>query len=149
MEHPPGSKFVDMRPYYAPLSVRAINGEEADADQDDAARLAMPWEQRCENVLADTFRGLHHINRERIKKDSVAKRWEYNHFNELTTYDYDELTRFVLSCHRWCVRGSIAPSSPRHIRIVLHPRDSRDGDSYWERHPTIQDAIEKFEGVEK
>lgn len=111
----------------------------------DTESIAQPWRERCENVLADTFRGLHHIDRKRIKiiNDDMM---EYNHFNELTTFDYDELTRFVLSCHRWCVRGSIGPSSPRHIRIRLHPRDNRDGDSCWERHPTIQDAIKKFEG---
>ncbi len=145
MEHPPGSKFVDMRPYYAPLSVRAINGEETDADPDDAERLALPWEQRCENVLADTFRGLHHINRERIKIGDKCV--EYNHWSELTTFDYDELTRFVLSCHRWCVRGSIGGSSPKYIRIRLHPRDNRDGEHGWDKHPTIEDAIRKFEGA--
>ncbi len=111
----------------------------------DAANIALPWLKRCENVLADTFRGLHHIDRDRIKTihdDCI----EYNHYGELATYDYDELTRFVLSCHRWCVRGTISGSGPRYTRIRLYPRDGRCGQTMWQSHPAILDAIKKFDG---
>ena len=147
MEHPPFSKFEDNRPYLAPPPLTAIN-ESADKHW-DSVNLALPWERRCENVLADTFCGIHHIDKHRIKEDDAVRRWEYNHCGDMATYDGDSLTRFVLACHKWCVRGSIASSGPRHIRIILHPRFKRDGDHCWERHPTIEDAIIEHEGDER
>ena len=65
----------------------------------------------------------------------------------LHTYDYNHLTRFVLMCHEYGIRGEIQPHTFRHVKIIIHKRTAREG-SVFEVHPTIHTAIKKYEAYE-
>lgn len=60
------------------------------------------------------------------------------------TYDFDHLTRLVLSAHEECIRVSIEPVAPRYLRIGFHPRTRDPEAPKHARHPTIEQAIEDF-----
>lgn len=68
--------------------------------------------------------------------------WQVAHWGDLSTYDFDILTRLVLLAHDRCVRVSLTPCGPRHIRIGISPRARTD--STHTNHPTIAQAIERF-----
>ena len=101
-------------------------------------------EARIERVLAAAFRGIHHTGWDRRRHCgggvSVIK------FAGLATFDWDELTRLVIAAHDECVRVEILPASPRDLKILLHAR-VLESDSSYERHPTIEEAIERFRGA--
>jgi hypothetical protein len=99
---------------------------------------------RAERVLSATFRGLHHCPK--IKKSRAGNPyevWETNVYNDLSTFDFDLLTRLVISCHDECIRATIGSSGPGMVKIQLWPRFGREG-SILLRHPTIEQAIESF-----
>jgi hypothetical protein len=62
---------------------------------------------------------------------------------ELSTFDYDQLTRLVLLAHERCVRVHLRPRKRRRIEIVITRRD-RISDSLSETHPTIEEAVAHF-----
>ncbi len=101
--------------------------------------LAASFEERAERLLDKVYRGIHHCGP--IKKE--PRQWTTNHYGQISTYDFDELTRLVLAAHEYCIRVSIQSSGPRMVKIVLHPRTCREGDVY-DRHPTIEEAIKRF-----
>jgi len=68
--------------------------------------------------------------------------WELNTSDDLSTYDFDLLTRLVVMAHEECVRVSVRSSGPRLVKICLWPRRGRDG-RVDDRHPTIEQAIER------
>lgn len=95
---------------------------------------------RMENVLHITFRGLHHCPKiHKYRVGSPYERWEVNYWSYVSTYDYDQLTRLVVSAHDECIRVAIKNSGPGMIKIQLWAR--KRGGSMTERHPTIEEAI--------
>lgn len=96
-------------------------------------------QQECHEMLADLFRGYHHINGK--VKPAGGTGIEHNTVvtNHFATYDFDFLTTAVLMAHDRAIRFEVTPSGPRMLRFFLHKRQ-RDGLMH-ERHPTIQDAI--------
>lgn len=98
-------------------------------------------QQECCKMLFDIFGGEHHLQRK-------VKPWglgiQYNHFGELATYDFQQLTWAVLMAHDRMIRFSILPSGRGMIRLVLHKRHTRDVEKFYDRHPTIEQAIENF-----
>ena len=100
----------------------------------------------CSLFLSQLFHGFHHISgtpKEHGSGIELNTR-EYR----LATFDYSYLTRLVLMSHEWGVRVCINGSGPGMIKIILHKRHSRDGRLY-ERHPTIEQAIEDYRGNNK
>lgn len=98
-----------------------------------------PFEERAEVVLVCAFYGIHHAPY--IKKTAGEfPRWEVNHSGDLSTFDFDTLTRLVVASHDQCIRASIQHSGPRMVKIVLHNRQGREG-NMCHRHPTIEQAI--------
>lgn len=95
------------------------------------------WE--CVEMLADVFGGFHHLHG-RLRKwgDGVALT-SRAHIG-LATFDGSALTDMVLLAHERMIRVEIDPGGPGMLRIILHKRHKREG-QYWERHPTIQQAI--------
>lgn len=59
---------------------------------------------------------------------------------ELSTFDFDHLTRLVILAHDECVRVSIAPRTFRHLGISMWSGRSREG-GMASRHPTIEQAV--------
>ena len=66
--------------------------------------------------------------------------YSINHYGDLSTFDFNHLTRLVIMAHKHCIRVGIQPSSPRCVKITLHQR-KRNGSNY-ERHPELSEAIE-------
>lgn len=64
---------------------------------------------------------------------------ETNVPDNLSTYDFDFLTRIVVVAHDLCVRVSVLPSGPGRLKLRLFAR-KRDGDLYT-RHPTMEEAV--------
>ena len=97
---------------------------------------------RAERVLVKTYCGIHHAPQiHKFNEGNRFERWEVNHYGDLSTHDFNTLTRLVLSAHDECVRASISQGGPRAVKITLWPRYSRTGDM-GERHPAMEYAVE-------
>lgn len=68
--------------------------------------------------------------------------WRMDHYGDLSTFDFNVLTRLVLMAHQKCIRVSIMPLNFKHIKICIWKR-TRDG-GISTGHPTIEQAIDKF-----
>jgi len=95
----------------------------------------------CILFLRRFFSGFHHFPTEPKPCDKGIEmnfRPAY-----MGSFDYDALTKLVIMSHNWAVRSEIAGSGPAMIKLKLFYRGSRDG-RMQERHPTIDEAIDKF-----
>lgn len=107
--------------------------------------LELSFEARAERVLAATFGGFHNVPGKIKRSPAPYPFWELNVFQSLSTYDFSNLTALVLAAHKYCVRVDVGPGM-RRLKILLHPRHSRDG-YMTQRHPTIQQALEQFKSL--
>lgn len=95
-------------------------------------------------ILGIVFGGLYHISAklEKVKWDNVrAIEIKFGYAN-MSTWDYDRLTKLVVLCHDACIRLEIEPHTFNSLRFWFHRREGRDGDMC-KRHPTIEQAIER------
>lgn len=97
-------------------------------------------QRACFDLLCDVFHGEHHAPERIYAFGRGIKCNAESH--RLSTFDFDYLTRLVVLAHDACVRVEIVSSGPGRIGLVLHKRAGRTGSSY-ERHPTIEEAIER------
>lgn len=65
--------------------------------------------------------------------------------NGLGTFDFNELTTFVLLCHETRIRGHISAKTHRHIEIALHERVATG--SMGNRHPDINEMLDGWRKV--
>lgn len=86
--------------------------------------------------------GFHHFS---AKAKPFGTGIEYNvREGRLSTYDSNSLTCLVFLAHDLCIRAEIMSSAPGRVRLILHKRRNRDGDHYYDRHPTIETAIKNW-----
>lgn len=90
-------------------------------------------QRECVAVLSDTFLGEHHVPKCYVWGKGILCACD----RPLSTFDFDGLTRLVVSAHDRCVRVEIAPRGPQVIAICLHKRSGREG-AVWDRHPTLE-----------
>lgn len=96
--------------------------------------------QEAIDFFSEFYQGEHHIPG---KVKEFGGGWVVNHDRgDLATYDYNQLTKLVFMAHEKCIRVSVMPCSPRHLKIAIWKRQREGGMS--ERHPTLQQAIESF-----
>ena len=95
------------------------------------------------DLLGDVFLGIYHLDQKALLKVD----WANNHhviFNlswrVLCTWDFDDLTRFVVLCHDRMIRMEIHPCGPHTLRLMFHQRTTREG-NIGERYPTMEDHI--------
>lgn len=62
---------------------------------------------------------------------------------DLSTYDYDGLTKLVFLCHEGRIRCEIRPHSPGFLLLAFFPRDDSGGIS--RRHPNLAEAVAAFQ----
>lgn len=94
------------------------------------------------DILGIVWRGIYHL------RDASLQRVDWRAVDmldltvprDLATYDFAELTDLVVLCHDRAIRLSIEPAMSR-LRLRFSRR-SRDGAQH-ERHPTIEQAIER------
>lgn len=96
-------------------------------------------DEEADGFFAVVFRGINHAPKRRRDAAHTVSVSVYAPCG-LSTYDYDELTRFVLLCHERCYRGAVSQSAPRHIRLSITKR-SRESDRIEANHPTIEEAV--------
>lgn len=107
---------------------------------------AMTEDQKyCVAMLAEWAGGTHHLPKVHSFGDGVC----INFLNDLSTYDFDRLTRLVLLAHRDAVRVEIAGSGPRMVRIIAHRRKHGDRKSMrqYDWHPSLDDLVETIKGM--
>lgn len=101
--------------------------------------------QRCDAVIDRLFHGRHHVDRYVYDETGVFVQCKSH--SCLSTFDFNQLTRFVLLCHKYCVRGEISPCM-RDLRIRIHPRD-KNGKNIYSRHPDLLELISQAQELQK
>jgi hypothetical protein len=85
------------------------------------------------------YRGEHHFPGE-LKK--FGEGWAMSYLGGLSTFDLNDLTRLVFLAHDKCIRVDVSQGGPNRLRLAVWKR-KREG-SLYERHPTIEQALEKW-----
>jgi hypothetical protein len=89
------------------------------------------------NFFGALFYGEHHIPGEVTE---CGYGWKISsNYIQLSTFDYNALTRLVLLAHDNCVRVDVSARGMNRLVISIYPRQ-RDGDMS-KRHPTIEEHI--------
>lgn len=103
--------------------------------------IELTLEQKVDHFVSKVFGGEHHC-----RKVVFAG----NHYvvvpntPSVSTFDGDRLTRIVLASHELGLRAELTNHGMIGIKILLHSRTTRKVGKYWERHPTIEDAVEAY-----
>lgn len=113
--------------------------DQAAADAALFARLPTV-EARAREMLARAYGGLHHLP---SPLKTLQGAVTYLHYGDLSTVDWDTLTRLVLGAHEYLLRVSISQGGPQSVRVTVSGRVNRDG-TFYEKHPTIEQAIEAW-----
>jgi hypothetical protein len=97
------------------------------------------------DLLGDLFLGIYHLDPKVLRKVD----WANDHhiilalgWRSLATYDNDELTRLVILCHDRAIRCEISARNYKYLELMFHRR--KRGRALYERHPTIEEAVEKI-----
>lgn len=101
-------------------------------------------QQFCIGVLSEFAGGDHHLPKIEDWGHGVA----INHSGDLSTHDFDGLTRLVLLAHKHAVRIEISFSGPGRVKIIAHRRKHQgDGERLGQsvRHPSLADLAAKIE----
>lgn len=87
----------------------------------------------CKSVLSHWIDGDHHLPPVHPFGEGIC----INYYGDLSTFDFDRLTRLVLVAHRFSVRIEIASSGPGMVKIIAHRRslEKQAGRSRW--HPDL------------
>jgi hypothetical protein len=104
-----------------------------------AKKVVSPECERIAVLVDWLFHGIYHAEKAVLRAD-----WSSNYVallvsTDLATFDAPHLTRLVIAAHDLGVRVQVS-AEKRHLRIMLHPRDTREGSTYV-RHPTLEQAI--------
>jgi len=97
----------------------------------------------CWRLLSRVFGGFHHMTQTVKGCGPNGIRYSAPNWHTFATFDANTLTRLVLMAHRDCFRIDIEGCNRQHIYLYVHKRSGRDGEM-WNRHPTIEQAIERF-----
>lgn len=96
--------------------------------------------ENATKFFAHLFGGEHHIPRGGLKE--FGDGWCVNYMGDLSTFDYNILSKLVIMAHDCAVRVSLRQGGPRAIKICIWQRE-REG-SFDRRHPTIEYHVEEF-----
>lgn len=98
--------------------------------------------------LLDAWDGLHHFEESLMKKVQWSnplfiemRLSHHTSVGQLSTFDFDNLTRLVFLAHDHCIRVDINPCNGSYFTLQFHPRHVREG-SMSQRHPTLEEAVE-------
>jgi hypothetical protein len=94
------------------------------------------------DLLGYLFQGIYHL------KNLHKVAWDREHEIAvnipctLSTYDDLLLTRLVFLSHHMALRCDVQAASHGTLRLCFHPR--KRGGGFWERHPTLSEAVTRF-----
>jgi hypothetical protein len=100
--------------------------------------------EEATKFYSEFYRGEHHIPGEKPKQWGLGFTVIHDR-GELSSFDFNSLTKLVLMAHDQCIRVEVSPHSKKEMRISIWKRE-RDG-SIDSRHPTIEQAISTFRGI--
>lgn len=96
--------------------------------------------RRVADLLGELLFGLYHLNKTSLYKAE----WHNNHYiqvtmrGELSTWDYNNLTRIVFLAHAFGMRVGIEGAANGYLRLrFINPEGAS-------KHPTIDAAVERF-----
>ncbi|HEY4288242.1 MAG TPA: hypothetical protein VGN00_14155 [Puia sp.] len=98
-------------------------------------------EEEALDFFSELYGGMHHVPGYKVHEWGDGSMVKHD-AGEMATYDHNMLTRLVLMAHDNCYRVSISNHGPKCLKICVWKRKGREG-SLFERHPTIEQAIEK------
>lgn len=105
-----------------------------------------PFPVRVHRLLNEAYRGIYHASKiHKFNEGTTHEWWEINEIQDLSTCDFDLLTRLVIGAHDECIRMEVTASGPRRVKLLFHNRRGRDG-RFCHRHPTIEQAIVNYRG---
>jgi hypothetical protein len=110
-----------------------MEGDVSDMTKEEAVSFFADFYCGAHHIPARDYCGIHGIH-------EFGNGWYVNHYGDLSTFDFDRLTRLVFMAHDRCIRVEIASSGPRYMKIIIHKRAQREGE-IWSRHPTIESAL--------
>lgn len=91
--------------------------------------------------FSEIYGGEHHIPSE-IKQKQHSDGYYILTRGDLSSFDFNRLTRILFLCHDKCYRVEMKALGMK-VAIFLHKRYKRKG-SVMECHPTIEDALAKW-----
>jgi hypothetical protein len=103
--------------------------------------------EEAKEFFGELFLGVHHIPGK--IKDWGFNGWYVTYYGDLSTFDFNTLTRLVLLAHKFRMRVEITSGGPRRVNIAVHKRTKEGNIST--RHPGLEDLakdIQKMLGVE-
>lgn len=102
-----------------------------------------PLGENVANLLGDVFCGIYHLDTKQLGKT----KWGDNHsitvrlhYQSLSTFDDEYLTRLVVFAHDRMLRVSIGAVAPKLLELMFHQRHTRTG-GVWERMPTMEQHL--------
>lgn len=106
------------------------------------------FDKRAVGVLAKAFRmGIYNVPVDWKKVEwrlgGAGVRFTMSSPRELSTWDFDTLSRLVIAAHEECIRISIEGAPGSKLKILMFPRLGREG-RMSERHPTIEQAVADY-----
>ena len=94
---------------------------------------------KCACLLADVFSGFH--NMREFKQNGPGVHVNLAHQGDLSSWDFNNLTRLVILAHDRCIRVSVLAHGP-YLAVRAYPRQGASVDLHmWKRHPTIEEAV--------
>lgn len=98
-------------------------------------------QQEAIDFFSEYYGGEHHIPGFKPKPFGIG--WSVNdNRGDLASFDFNQLTRLVFMAHDKCIRVSVEAVRNGLIRIAIWKREREGGMS--ERHPTLEQAIERY-----
>lgn len=101
-----------------------------------------PFGRVVADIMGDLYYGIYHWDGWKRTDWSKERYIRVIVSGDLSTFDFDGLTRLVLLAHALCVRVSVSPCNMQYLEIMFHPR-TREGYAY-QRHPTMEEAVNEF-----
>jgi len=107
-------------------------------------QMMSPNQLECFQLLSDWLGGDHHCPKRVYAAGPRGITCCIRDHSRLATYDFGQLTALVVLAHDRCIRAELSGAAPGLIRLYLHKRNTRDGSHQWDRHPTIEDHIQRL-----
>jgi len=109
--------------------------------------------QEVLDILDCVYSGLHHTNYyDQWKRNQYCetRSAEYvDRANELSTYDFNRLTKLVVLGHDKGIRISVTSDKKKGLVILFHNRMGNQSDNFPinKKHPKLIDAIKQVRGL--
>ncbi len=98
----------------------------------------------CFDLLSDWLGGDHHCPKRVNAAGPRGITCCIHDRSRLATYDLGQLTALVVLAHDRCIRAELGGVAPGLVRLYLHRRSNRDGHSQWDRHPALENHVERL-----